>query len=93
MAVDVLQVVIPTISGLAGVGLGGWLTQCGQKIERLQRFVREQLSEFYAPMLGYTAHLKKTYLVREDLSRSIKRAENSLRTGSMVDAEGTEHTF
>ena len=57
----IAQAVSPLISAasaLSGVTLGGWLTNRNQKIERRQRFIREQLSEFYAPMLGYRARLK-----------------------------------
>jgi hypothetical protein len=49
---------ISAVAGLGGVALGGWLTRRSQKLERQQRFAREQLSEFYAPMLGHRARLK-----------------------------------
>lgn len=49
---------ISAASGLGGVFLGGWLTRRSQKLERRQRFIRDQLSEFYAPMLGYRERLK-----------------------------------
>lgn len=55
------QAVAPLISaasGLCGVALGGILALRGQKRERRQRFIREQISEFYAPMLGYRERLK-----------------------------------
>ena len=50
--------IITAVSGLAGVGLGAWLAQHNQKIERRQRRIREQLEEFYAPMLGYRERLR-----------------------------------
>jgi len=61
-AIDVFaQALAPLISatsGLCGVVLGGMIAFQSQKRERRQRFVREQLSEFYAPMLGYRERLK-----------------------------------
>ena len=60
-------IVLAAISAAAGLGgalLGGWFTYRGQKIERRQRFIRERLSEFYAPMLGYRERLKASGDVR-----------------------------
>jgi hypothetical protein len=67
---------ISAVSGLAGVCLGGWLAQRNQKIERRQRFIREQLVEFYAPMLGYRERLKA-------------RGELRLKVHTAADAEWT----
>ncbi|PYT21592.1 MAG: hypothetical protein DMG57_38115 [Acidobacteria bacterium] len=55
---QVLSPLISTVSGLGGVTLGGWITYRSQRKERKQRFVREQLSEFYAPMLGYRNRIR-----------------------------------
>jgi hypothetical protein len=61
-ATDVLaQAIVPLISaasGLCGVALGGIIALRSQKRERRQRFICEQLSEFYAPMLGCRERLK-----------------------------------
>ena len=54
----VWQALISAASGLLGVFLGGWLTHRNQSVERQQGFRREQLSEFYSPMLGYREQLK-----------------------------------
>src|SRR5579859_296324 len=64
MPIDILQAVIPAAFGLGGVAVGGWITHRNQKIERRQHFIREQLSELYAPMLGYRERLKASGDVR-----------------------------
>jgi hypothetical protein len=53
-----LNPAISAVSGLCGVTLGGWITYRSQRKERKQNFIREQLSEFYAPMLGYRNRLR-----------------------------------
>ncbi len=61
-APDVLsQIIAPLISavsGLGGVGVGGWIASRNQKKERRQRFRRDQLTEFYAPLLGMRQRLR-----------------------------------
>jgi len=49
---QILAPVIAAVSGLGGVLIGGHITSQNQKVERQQRFIRDQLTEFYAPLLG-----------------------------------------
>ena len=60
---------ISAVSGLAGVCLGGWLAQRNQRIERRQRRIREQLEQFYAPMLGYRQRLRARGELRVKFTR------------------------
>ena len=53
----VLLALITTASGLIGVLLGGWLTSRNQKRERKISRFREQLGEFYGPMLAMRAEV------------------------------------
>jgi len=61
-APDVFSVIIAplisAVSGLGGVGVGGWIASHNQKKERQQRFIRDQLIEFYAPLLGMRRRLR-----------------------------------
>ena len=67
-AADIFDKALPSLisaaSGLVGVILGGIITFRSQKLERRQRFIREQLSEFYAPMLGHRERLAARGAVR-----------------------------
>lgn len=52
MDVTIATALISAGAGLGGVAVGGWVTARGQKKQRQHERVREQLNEFYAPMLG-----------------------------------------
>jgi hypothetical protein len=55
---DLLAQTEPALIGLVGVVLGSILTSRHLKRERRQRLVRDQLVEFYAPMLGIRERLR-----------------------------------
>lgn len=52
---DILVPLISAGSGLLGVAVGGYFAAHNLKRERQQHFLREQLSEFYGPMLAWRA--------------------------------------
>jgi hypothetical protein len=52
-----LLALISATGTLVGVLVGGWLTSRNQKRERQIRFFREQLGEFYGPMLAMRAEV------------------------------------
>jgi hypothetical protein len=54
----IIAPLISAASGLVGVGVGGLITSRNQKKERQQRFIRDQLTEFYAPLLGMRERLR-----------------------------------
>ena len=54
----IIAPLISAVSGLGGVGVGGWIASHNQKQERRQRFIRDQLTEFYAPLLGMRERLR-----------------------------------
>jgi hypothetical protein len=61
------ELLIPLISagaGLIGVAVGGYFAAFNQKRERQQRFIREQLGEFYGPMLALRAQIRAKSEVR-----------------------------
>jgi hypothetical protein len=49
---EIIAPLIAATSGLSGVLIGGLIASRNQKVERRQRFIRDQLTEFYAPLLG-----------------------------------------
>jgi hypothetical protein len=73
---DFLSQVNPLISaaaGLLGVGLGGLLASLNQRKERRERFVLDQLREFYAPMLGIWERLRAKNQVRLKVSAAANK--------------------
>jgi hypothetical protein len=56
--------------GLIGVALGGFLTSRNQRKEREQRFFRDQLAEFYAPMLAMHNIIRAKSEIRLKMSRT-----------------------
>ena len=57
MANEVLIPLISAASGLLGVAVGGYFAAHNQMRARQQQFIREQLSEFYGPMLALRAQV------------------------------------
>jgi hypothetical protein len=55
---DVFSLISAPLSGLLGVGIGGWIASHNQNQERRHRFIRDQLTEFYAPLLGMRERLR-----------------------------------
>jgi hypothetical protein len=55
---DILTLAIPATAGLFGVAVGGYLSARSQRIDRKHRFVRDQLGEFYGPMLAAWMQIK-----------------------------------
>jgi hypothetical protein len=45
-------------AGLVGVLVGGWITTHNQKLERQQRQIREQLSDFYSILIGMKSAIR-----------------------------------
>ncbi len=54
---DFTAPLISAASGLIGVAIGGLIASHNQKQERRLRFTRDQLTEFYAPLLGMRERL------------------------------------
>lgn len=63
-APDFSAPLISAASGLIGVVIGGLITSRNQRNERRQRFLREQLTEFYAPLLGTRERLRASAEIR-----------------------------
>ncbi len=91
---DILsQAVVPLISaaaGLGGVALGGFLTLRNQRQERRLRFARDQLAEFYAPMLGLRKRVRAKSEIRSKV-RDSAASEWEKRIGEAREA-GAEYT-
>jgi len=67
------EAILPLIiaaSGLVGVVLGAFLTSRNQRKERRERFILDQLRDFYAPMLGMRERLRAKSGVRLKVSNA-----------------------
>lgn len=80
---------ISAASGLIGVALGAILTSRNQRQERRQRFIRDQLAEFYAPMLGIRERLR----ARREIRMKVRNAAGTVWPHLMGEARevGYEH--
>jgi hypothetical protein len=67
---SLVNALVPALSGLAGVGIGGWITSHNQKRERRETHIKEQLSEFYSPLLGIRSQIKAKSEVRLKVSNA-----------------------
>lgn len=76
MASDVFSVILAPViaaaSALIGVAIGGLITSHNQKVERRQRFVRDQLTEFYAPLLGLRERVHAYGKIRVKVNNAVK---------------------
>ncbi len=65
---SLVNTLIPAVSGLLGVAIGGWATALHQKRERRDAHIKSQLSEFYSPLLGIRSQIKAKSEVRLKVS-------------------------
>ena len=52
-----MNIIIPSISALLGVLIGGWISSGNQRLERHHNRIREQVDNFYSPLLGKRAQI------------------------------------
>jgi hypothetical protein len=72
-----LPLLIPALSGLVGVVLGAFLTSWNQRQERHHRFLLDQLSVFYSPMLAYRKRIRAKSELRLKISNVASAAWRS----------------
>jgi hypothetical protein len=80
------QTLIPTIAGLLGVAVGGWMQGHHQKKERENAFIKERLRDFYAPLLGMRSEIRAKSELRLKVS-SITHAEWQAKFEGITDPE------
>jgi hypothetical protein len=68
-----LALLVPALSGLAGVALGSSLTSRNLRDERRQGFILEQLTGFYAPALGIRERIRTKSEVRLKVSAAANK--------------------
>jgi hypothetical protein len=73
---------ISSTGTLVDVLVGGWLTSHNQKRERQTSFFRQQLGEFYGPMLAMRAEV----LAKSELRLKISGAAGAALQGLVADA-------
>jgi hypothetical protein len=79
----IIAPLISAASGLGGVGIGGWIASHNQKQERRQRFLREQLTEFYAPLLGRRERLRAGAEIRLKVRDAAGASQRTDRTSNL----------
>lgn len=82
--------IIAAASGLFGVLLGGFITAYGHRKQRSHDRAREQLAEFYAPLLGKRAMILAKSEVRVKVSGATGRAWQGLFSRHGSDAESAK---
>ena len=71
---ELLKALIPATAALMGVALGGWLTLRNQRQERRHSRVREQLEQFYSPLLSLRETIRSKTLTMAGLADAAKAA-------------------
>lgn len=70
--------IVPVLSGLAGVLIGGWITSKTQQKERRAKRIKEKLDQFYGPLLGMRAQILGKSEVRLKVSGATSEAWQEL---------------
>ena len=78
--------IVAVLSGLAGVLIGGWITAKTQQKERRAKCIKEQLDQFYGPLLGMRAQILAKSEVRLKVSGATNEAWRKL-IGRFDDAQ------
>ena len=85
------NIVTPLISAAAalfGVGIGAWVSFRTARDERGQRFVRDQLLEFYAPLSALRVRIRTLSEFRTKVERASDASWHELATsGHVSDAD------
>jgi len=68
---------IPAVSGLVGVAIGGWATALNQGRERKTARIKQQLSEFYSPLIGIRSQIK----AKSDVRLKVTSAAHEIWSG------------
>jgi hypothetical protein len=79
---EFLNSLLPALTGLGGVWLGGWLTGRLEREKQTRHFLAQQLSEFYGPLVSLRAEIK----ARAELRLKIETALDGDYTRKMTEA-------
>ena len=75
---------VSATAGLVGVVVGALMTSLNQKKERKHAHIRQQLQEFYSPMLG----MRQWIVAKEESRRKINVMVNTIIEESKADDPG-----
>jgi hypothetical protein len=67
---NLLSPLISAAAGLFGVLIGGWLTRLRDRDERRLRYIKTQLDEFYAPLMGLRREIRAKGELRVKLQKA-----------------------
>src|SRR2546426_6785184 len=82
---SIASVLIAAISGLGGAALGAWLTARSQKAERRNARIRQQVDEFYAPLLAMRVQIFTKSTVRTKIAGAADTAWRQLAEGTQKE--------
>ena len=85
MPKELFPALISAVSGLVGVLIGALISGYNQRKEREQRFLREQLTEFYGPMQAIRVQLR----VRRETELKVSSNAGSAWNQRVIDAQKT----
>ena len=74
---------ISAASGLIGVAVGAWMTGRHQASERRYRYLLQQLTEFYSPMLGMREQIR----IKSEIRLKISNAAGTAWPELVADAQ------
>ncbi len=83
-AITLVGSLIPAISGLVGVGLGGWISFRVHRQERRDARIQEKLEKFYSPLLGIWMQIRAKSETRVKVSGVAGAAWGALFEGIML---------
>jgi hypothetical protein len=71
---QLIQSIVPALTGFLGVFVGGWISGRHLKQERNHKRLRDQLEGFYSPMLGMRAEIRAKSELRVKISSAADAA-------------------
>jgi len=78
MDIPLAPLVVPAVSGLAGVLIGAWLSSRRDRSQKRLAFVERQLTDFYSPMLGIREEIAALSLLRMRIHEEADKAWREL---------------
>lgn len=81
-----LSPIISAIAGFIGVLVGAWLTSRREQTQRKLKFIENQLSQFYSPLLGIKNTIHRNSELRETL-HTIASEQWALLSGATGDID------
>ena len=73
--ITLAHILVPAIAALLGVVAGGYITAYNQSRDRRQRRIREQIDDFYGPMVGIRQEIRAKSELRAEIWRLFQSSQ------------------